>query len=127
MKVGDQVYYIPTKDFCLKRDSTGHYPWVLGIREVVKGEEIIKELSEEELDKFVANFRRSHQQDVLRAKIVLIRNHHTYPGIIIAIHDDKTVDVDVNTNDWVTNHITHTTVGSGPGQVLLKLEENQVI
>lgn len=115
MEVGDAVKFIPGKEFALQRNQTGgphgpagSYPWVLGR---VKGADVL-ELTDKDAEKFLDFIRRAPDVKMALRQLALVRPKHSWPATVTAVHEDGTVDVDVQSNmGGVTMHLTNVPIG----------------
>lgn len=93
VSVGQKVKYIPSKDFAYNRDLQRSFPWVFSAKmRDFSGKLEDRELAEDELKKFLKG-----QPNGTRLKELLtpVRPRIHWNGVVMAVHEDGTVDVDV--------------------------------
>ncbi len=118
LQVGDKVQYVPHVCHALSRAIDGSYPWAIGRRGrpkmVRQGRNIapaeepgeVEELVDKDLHDYLAEIRRSPQQQNMRGALVMLRPLKTWNAVVRAVNDDGTVDLDITdgTHSGVTLH-----------------------
>jgi hypothetical protein len=103
LQIGDKVGYVPDMVHALQRDSRGKRPWVIGragkITIIGKGPEKVRqteieELNGKELETFLRGIRRAPDPVAARKKLRFINPREVWPGIVTAVNEDGTVNID---------------------------------
>ncbi len=108
LKVGDAVCYVPDACHARIKDHRGDYPWVFGRRVQGRGretEDAVEELSARETAEFLAYAANSPDPRREQRSLVLLRPRVVWPAKVKTVHDDGTVDIDVDQGNGVTLHL----------------------
>lgn len=95
IKVGDTVNFVPGKEHAFFKDTnTNEYPWVMGWEKNPQGD--VEELTTDRLEVVLNALRLHPDPERERKRLKFLRPNIVWNGVVKAVNNDGTVDVDVH-------------------------------